>query len=493
MPSSSIKAAELLKRYANGERDFRGANLRGQSFKGCDLSGADFSGADIRSTNFTRAILCGANFSGAKAGLQKWRAIRLVVVSWGLGVFSGPLGRLAGFQIADILNNSSGVVKWCTTLYLLALLDVMALRVTKLLIHLSKVLTLLSVVTKRTKISAVNIAIILALIVTFFIANEAAFTVFAAVIFVFTFALTFAIALEASFSTFAGVRPRVGAATSLFAFTVAGLALLGVFKSLVAVTMALVGARIAWLALQGDTNYGWIRQFAITFAAKESTTFCDADLSDATFAKAILRSANLERAKLSHANWHQVKGLGFARIGDTILSKPEVQKLLVTHRGAGKSYKECDFRELNLAGVNLCRVDLSNAVLNSAKLCRADLSNAVLNSTSLHRANLNQADLSNANLSDTNLAASQILGKSFRSALLTGACIDSWQIGKSTNLDNVQCDYIYRKYDEATQKFTHRQPDDPNSKFASGEFTKLSKVLESALETINLTFTESID
>ncbi len=43
-----MKAAEVLRRYAAGERNFRGVNLRGQSFKGADLSGADFSYADIR-------------------------------------------------------------------------------------------------------------------------------------------------------------------------------------------------------------------------------------------------------------------------------------------------------------------------------------------------------------------------------------------------------------------------------------------------------------
>ena len=50
-----MKASELLKRYAEGTRDFRRVNLKGQSFKGQNLAGADFSEADIQGTNFTNA------------------------------------------------------------------------------------------------------------------------------------------------------------------------------------------------------------------------------------------------------------------------------------------------------------------------------------------------------------------------------------------------------------------------------------------------------
>lgn len=84
-----MKAREVLARYAAGERNFQGVNLRGQSFQGQNLSGADFSKADIRSTNFTKANLRGANFTGAKCGLQKRWAIFLTIYSWCLGGISG--------------------------------------------------------------------------------------------------------------------------------------------------------------------------------------------------------------------------------------------------------------------------------------------------------------------------------------------------------------------------------------------------------------------
>jgi uncharacterized protein YjbI with pentapeptide repeats len=50
-----LKAKEVLRLYAAGERDFRGAILRGCNFRDADLSEADFSGADIRSARFVDA------------------------------------------------------------------------------------------------------------------------------------------------------------------------------------------------------------------------------------------------------------------------------------------------------------------------------------------------------------------------------------------------------------------------------------------------------
>jgi uncharacterized protein YjbI with pentapeptide repeats len=41
---------ELLERYKNGERDFRGADLRHSALSFVDLRGADLRGADIDNT-----------------------------------------------------------------------------------------------------------------------------------------------------------------------------------------------------------------------------------------------------------------------------------------------------------------------------------------------------------------------------------------------------------------------------------------------------------
>ena len=61
---------ELLTAYAEGKRDFRGADLGGADLggadlRGADLGGADLRGADLRSADLRSADLRGANLRGA--------------------------------------------------------------------------------------------------------------------------------------------------------------------------------------------------------------------------------------------------------------------------------------------------------------------------------------------------------------------------------------------------------------------------------------------
>jgi len=63
--------ATITERYATGERDFTGENLRGADLRGADLNGADLRGADLidadlRGANLNGAYLRGANLNGAR-------------------------------------------------------------------------------------------------------------------------------------------------------------------------------------------------------------------------------------------------------------------------------------------------------------------------------------------------------------------------------------------------------------------------------------------
>ncbi|MEB3175330.1 MAG: pentapeptide repeat-containing protein, partial [Cyanobacteriota bacterium] len=117
-----MKAAEILKAYQQGRRDFRGESLRGCNFarlaqklpnsqlQGVDLSGADFSGCDIRGANFSYANLTGTKFEQAKAGLQQHWMVILWVASLLLIILASLFSALAGALVRQIVGFGSSNV-----------------------------------------------------------------------------------------------------------------------------------------------------------------------------------------------------------------------------------------------------------------------------------------------------------------------------------------------------------------------------------------------
>jgi uncharacterized protein YjbI with pentapeptide repeats len=58
-------ARSVLERYDNGDRVFKGANLKNADLRGAYLYRADFSGADFRGAKLGNANLGGCNIKGA--------------------------------------------------------------------------------------------------------------------------------------------------------------------------------------------------------------------------------------------------------------------------------------------------------------------------------------------------------------------------------------------------------------------------------------------
>ncbi|NEQ34664.1 MAG: pentapeptide repeat-containing protein, partial [Leptolyngbya sp. SIO4C5] len=98
-----MRADEVLKRYAAGDRNFGSSNLRGQSFKGKELSGVDFSQSDIRGADFSQSNLSGTRFNHCQAGLTPLRTIIFIVLSWLLAAISGLFLGLAIYLVLFIL------------------------------------------------------------------------------------------------------------------------------------------------------------------------------------------------------------------------------------------------------------------------------------------------------------------------------------------------------------------------------------------------------
>jgi uncharacterized protein YjbI with pentapeptide repeats len=229
-------------------------------------------------------------------------------------------------------------------------------------------------------------------------------------------------------------------------------------------------------------------------AWRETNYGIQPDLYSADINGVRLRGINLSGANLSST-----------RFQDSDLCGANLSGANLCNAFMSKSYfRGADFSSANLCNAFLDYSDYLTANFSHASLVKTQLYNSALKNTNfsfadlkcadLSFADLCDADLSNANLGDTLLIASQLLGSNLRSAILTGTCIQNWNINSATMLNDVICEYVYLKREFSTlgQKhfLTDRRPSDPNNIFSPGEFTKL---FHKVLETVDLIFADGID
>jgi len=464
-----LTAPLVLEKYAQGERDFRHLNLRGQSFKGQNLAGADFSGCDIRSANFSRTNLTGAKFVGAKAGLQKRWAIALTLISLLLlglsGLFSFfnsvminlPFSQdFEASNIEKIIFIAVFLIFYITFLTIATRYGLLVGLGAGLLVLTGVFAVAFAVAFARAGAGAFAVAVALA------VAIAGAFAVAVAV--AFAVAIAGAFAVGGAFAGAVAFAFAVAGAVA-FAFAVAGaVAFAFAVAGAVAFAFVLFSSYFAWRSLKGDSRDPWIRNVAIVFAAIGGTNFYQANLTDADFTKATLKSTSFRKAILIRTCWQETKKLDFARLGNSILAQAQIRELLVTGNGENKSYQEANLRGANLTGANL----------HHANLKLADLS---------------QSTLANANLEWTNLTEVNAIDANFRVASMTGACLEGWNIESSTNLDRVDCGFVYLlEYPKPGTDDRERRPS--SGEFAPGEFTKL---FQEVLNTVDLIFRDGVD
>ncbi|MGB0561085.1 MAG: pentapeptide repeat-containing protein [Spirulinaceae cyanobacterium] len=471
-----MKARDVLRRYATGERDFRGANLRGLSFKGKCLAGADFSGADIRGTSFTGVDLTGVKFCEAKAGLQR----RQVIVN---------------LTITFVMSMLSGVLSWGPAIFIILTLDSVSLiNVLMGWVSLAVVIVITFVVIRKGVMAGlivITVAIIIAgaLVVTGArtLAVIAAGTLAVAGLFIGSGVVAFTLAIAvAETVVVAIVGLFVGAgAVMVTGTTVAGVAesfaglFVGAGAAIVAEIVTVVGTvtvtvlftglntYLAWRAMHGDPRDLWIRSTAIAFAAWGGTSFRGADLTDADFSKAQLKCCDFRPGQIKHkfvstqlvrTCFQNTNKLEILRPGQTILRNASIRNLLINpENGYGKNLFHANFYGAYLKGANLENANLKGA-------------------------NLHHADLSEANLKNANLMKTSVLDADFSGAYLTGAYIGSWNIDTHTCFKNVDCQYIYLLEQPNELGSRERRPHDPNKVFAPGDFERLYTQLMHTVE-----------
>jgi uncharacterized protein YjbI with pentapeptide repeats len=434
-------------------QDFSGKNLRGRNFKGENLTGAKFIGADIRGANFTNAILREADFTRAKAGLQRRWTIFLVTISLFLSLISGFMSARATLWIAVFFTPD--IIKQYTIRPGVVVLIVLAIFF---------IATIRQGLGAATEAGAAAVAVAVAGAVGVAVAAAGAGAVAVAAIAAVAVAGTVAAAAAAALAVAGtGAVAGVGAATA--AVAVAAAVAVGVAgAATAAVAVAGLGIYVAWRALAGDEKHALIRSIAIAFATTGGTSFRNADLTDANFTKATLKSTDFRTANLTRTCFHNTEKLDRARVGNSILADTRVRELLVTSNGYKKSYVGANLQGANLTGANL-------------------------NYANLKQANLSEATLHQANLEWANLTETQALATDFTAAYFTGACLEAWNIGGNTKLDRADCRFVYLlEYPKPGTDDRERRPS--SGEFAPGEFTKL---FDEVLNTIDLIFRNGID
>ncbi|ABW26297.1 pentapeptide repeat-containing protein [Acaryochloris marina] len=467
-----MKAEELLSRYRQGERNFAGANLRGQSFKGQVLSEVDFSRVDIRGTNFSDATLVRATFHEAKAGLQKRWVVISAFLAWLFSVCASFLLAFSGYVITQIFeagNLSNNTLGW-VTLVVQFVCYILILR-KGISIVFARVITFGFAVT-------FIFGIVLALAFPTIGTNQGVAVI--AGVFAGVGAGSYAVFLAGVFAGAWAVAQVIGAGIALVIAVI--ISILGAGAGAInsetgtiaarvsvgiSIACVLASAYIGWQSLKGDLKYTLIKSAAIAFATWGGTSFRGADLTNADFNQACLDSTDFREATITRTSWLHTRLLERIRPGDSFLSNPKICTLVQTGEG-----KDIDLTHLNLRGINLANAQLENACFRAADLSESSLADA-----NLTRANLVQTQLSQTDLSG---------------ATLTGATIEDWGITGNTNLQGVHCEYVYMRWvrEGAPDPNPRRKPDNYEETFADGEFSDFIKPI---VDTLDLYHNQNVD
>lgn len=449
-----MKAADVIKAYQKGERNFQGLNLRGANFKGQNLSGADFSYCQIQSANFGQANLTNTKFIGVKAGLQLKNILLRGVLLCSLAAFPQYF-LFQVFKLDTLPQDSESQAINFIFIVLFLVINGWSYLINSLS---EKILILVT-----TYISFGTIATALALVEIRWINLE---------IYIALAAMTLFITVISAICT--GVFLMVCEKWVIYILPIT-FAIIGLIEgyarsnenelsiivgSIISVVGWISGIYIGRCGLQENEKHQWVRPIILFVSVLiGATNFKNATLTDANFTKATLKNTNFNKAILTRTCFKDTVKLSLARPGNTLLANPTVRDLLINP----SSGQEKDLTRANLRGANL-----KEANLQGANLKYADISEATFE----------YANLSHANLTEVNAVYTN-----FNYDYLTGACIENWNIDATTQLNNVDCQYVYLLNNEK-----ERQPS--SGEFKQGEFTKL---FEEVFDTVDLIFQNGID
>lgn len=446
--------------------DFTGANfsevdLSGSILTNSILNSVDFTKADIRSTNFSKADLEDSDFTQAISGHKKFWIIIILIATWLLSGASVLGSSLVGNLVAQRFDPLSLTSKIAFSNSLIVIISLLISTIQKGIGYGIGVGLLCGA-------SIVAIAVIMSCILAVFIGSINAFSYSIAIAIAIAISFGIAIAIGAAFTFSIAVSTTVYEGRSFLA-AFGTIVFLGFYLSnylsssvigILILTITIIFSSLGtYLGLQTKLSKElWLIKTIISVASIKATSFYDANLANANFTDLNMKCLDLRRANLFHIQWLRAKNMYLCRIDNPSLQQPVVVDLVTKKQGNNKDYKNNNLQGLNLDNISLI----------SANLYKADLSHA-----SLVNANLTNAILSEVNAIKTN----------FSKAILTGSCINAWNIDSSTNLQDVSCKYIYLE-----NLNNNRVP--IYGYFKTGEFTSL---FQKVLNTVELIFRDGID
>ena len=428
--------------------DYDDKNIQGRSFKYQDLTGANFYKADIRGADFSNALLRGADFSHALIGTPGIWQIGLLIVTSLLAISSGLLLAAAGsFAVIFFAPNYLQEFSFIPALLFIILI------------------TLFIIISFKRNLVTALASIVIA--IAFIGVIAAAFSLLQPSSFLFNLATGVLIATLGVPITVGGSLSVAGAialannisgvVTALIITAVAGIVVLiwsiGIavmggsgIAIVIAWLLLFLGMYIGWQTVTGNKKFSLIKKFAIILTNIRSTSFRNADLTDADFTRARVKSADFRRAKLTRTCWRRVDGLSRARVDKTYLQDDKIRQLVVTGRGQSQNFGNLDLKGLNLNSANL--------------------TNASFYSTDLSESNLTSCNLSQAQLIGTNLENANLTGSN-----LTEAAIDQIKINRNTKLEEVICSHLYMSINNSQDNELQRVPS--KGEFADDDFRQL--------------------
>ncbi len=491
-------------------------NLQGRSFRGENLSNTDFSYSNIQGADFTNANLTNANFSHAQAGLPLNWKIGILIIAALLSAMSGIAAVTTAYQTTLFLipypdkpiSTTASLLCFFLTLAINIILLIITIRqgiqrtiaiVASVVAVCGSLIGVFSAISNDNNkffdwfrafrlgnfIAAANgqagasssayviLYLAIAVAATIVVVVSLGLAVFLAVVvagegiklLVVGEAMAIAIIATAIVTRngsryFDQIIPPLPKSVALAAqITVISIAVI------LAVALVLLNNYIADRVLAEDDKYIILHQIGVAIAVIGGTSFRGANLTNANFSYATLKSTDIRFANTTRTLWHKAINLDWARLSDTILMNSKVRDFLVSGNGREKSYTNA-----NLKGANLMAADLSYA--------------------NLREADLSEATFEDACLEWTNLSQVQAISTDFTNSKLTGACgLGTWNIDSTTQLEWVDCRWVYL-LENPKPRTDDRERRPSSGEFAPGEFTSL---FQEVLNTVDLIFRNGID